>query len=75
MSTPDTSGTISITLNDEARVIPEGTTVAGLVEALGLAGAPCAAEVNRDVVSKNERSTVVLKSGDVVNLVTLVGGG
>ena len=64
-----------ITVNSEARDIPEGTTVAALIEELGLASAICAAEVNKAVVPKASRAEHTLHEGDTVEIVTLVGGG
>jgi sulfur carrier protein len=54
---------------------PDGTSVAGLVERLGLSGQACAAEVNRELVPRREQAGRVLRDGDRVELVTLVGGG
>lgn len=66
---------MTITVNGEQRQVEPGTTVADLVEQLGLAGKPCAAEVNRDLVPKREHASRALAEGDRVELVTLVGGG
>lgn len=64
-----------ITVNGESREVSEGTTVAVLIEAMGLGGSACAAEVNRDLVPKREHGARELREGDSVELVTLVGGG
>lgn len=64
-----------ILVNSEQKEVPEGCTVARLIDDLGLAAAICAAEVNRSVVPKRERAQRVLTDGDVVEIVTLVGGG
>lgn len=66
---------MQITVNSEPRDIPEGSTVADLIDHLGLASSICAAEVNRSVVPKAERDTHTLEPGDTVEIVTLVGGG
>ena len=50
-------------------------TVEGLVAIRGFRGAACAVEVNRALVPRRERDTRELKEGDVVEIVTLVGGG
>lgn len=67
--------TMTITVNGEQREIQPGTTVAGLLEQLGLEARPCAAEVNKSLVPKREHGSAVLSDGDTVELVTLVGGG
>jgi len=69
------SGVIRIVLNGEAREIPGGSSVAALRAELKLDNAPCAAEVNRVLVPVREQATTTLREGDIVELVTLVGGG
>lgn len=66
---------MKIVVNGQARELPEGTSVESLVTELGLAKAACAAEVNKKLVPKRERASVTLREGDVVEVVTLVGGG
>lgn len=64
-----------IVVNGQAREVPEGTSVETLVAELGLSKAACAAEVNKKLVAKRDRASVTLREGDVVEVVTLVGGG
>ena len=52
-----------------------GVTVAALVVEMGLGKAAVAVEVNRELVRKREHGARVLSEGDIVELVTLVGGG
>lgn len=66
---------MKLIVNGESRDLPEGTSVEALVAELGLAKAACAAEVNKKLVPKRERAGVTLRDGDVVEVVTLVGGG
>ncbi len=66
---------MSITVNGEERTLAAGTTVAELLDQLGLAGRPCAVEVNRRLVSKPQHGERALAAGDTVEIVTLVGGG
>ncbi|MBL8761438.1 MAG: sulfur carrier protein ThiS [Phycisphaerae bacterium] len=66
---------MKIVVNGESREVAEGTSVEALVAELGLAKAACAAEVNKRLVPKRERANVALREGDVVEVVTLVGGG
>lgn len=65
---------MKITVNGEAREVAEGTTVAALVTALGIAG-PVAVERNRDVVPRAEHATTKLAEGDQLEVVHFVGGG
>ena len=64
-----------VLVNGEERELAGGTTVADLIEREGLAGSPCAAEVNKALVPKRDHASTVLEEGDRVELVTLVGGG
>jgi sulfur carrier protein len=64
-----------VLVNGTEREVPEGTTVAELVKRMGLGDRACAAEVNRTLVPRREREGRELVEGDVVELVTLVGGG
>lgn len=66
---------MKIVVNGQAREVPEGTSVESLVAELGLSNAACAAEVNKKLVAKRERASVTLREGDVIEVVTLVGGG
>ena len=63
------------TVNAQPKELPEGTTVEGLIELLGLGSSICAAEVDKKIVPKRERSETVLKEGQSIEIVTLVGGG
>jgi thiamine biosynthesis protein ThiS len=67
------SGTVNIIVNGEPRKVVAGQTVAALIRELGLKA--CAAEVNRNLVPRKEQDGRALAEGDVVELVTLVGGG
>ena len=66
---------MQITLNGEAREVPEGLSVRGLVEHLGLTEGPVAVERNRAVVPRAEHDKTPLAPGDVVEIVHFVGGG
>ena len=66
---------MQITVNGDAREVPSGITVRGLVEALGLTDGPVAVERNRDVVPRAEHPSTELQPGDVVEIVHFVGGG
>ena len=63
------------TVNGQLKELPDDTTVEGLIETLGLASVICAAEVDKKIVPKRERSSCVLLEGQHVEIVTLVGGG
>jgi len=66
---------MQLTVNGDIRQFPEGLTVRGLVEALGLTEGPVAVERNREVVPRALHAETVLSDRDVVEIVHLVGGG
>ncbi len=67
--------TIGLTINGEPRRVAAGVTVRVLVESMGLGKAACAVEVNRSMVPRREHESRALADGDVVEVVSLVGGG
>ena len=66
---------MQITVNGAAHEVPEGLTVRGLVETLGLTEGPVAVERNREVVPRAEHPSTALAAGDVLEIVHFVGGG
>lgn len=63
------------TVNGQTREIPDETTIEGLIEQMGLSGSICAAEVDKEIVPRGERSSFVIREGQSIEIVTLVGGG
>jgi len=66
---------VEITVNGQARRVPECATVAALLAELDLAGKPVAVEVNRELVPRERHADHRLAPGDRLEIVTLVGGG
>ena len=66
---------IQIELNGEAKEIDDNSTVASLVAELSLPNRGLAVEVNYEVIPRSKHPDVILKSGDHIEIVTLVGGG
>ena len=66
---------MEITVNSNAVVLDDGETVRSLLERLALGGKFVAVERNRLVVPYQTYGDTVLKDGDVLEIVTLVGGG
>ena len=67
--------TMKVVVNGSEKVVASCLTVGGLVGEMGLGKQAVAVEVNRVLVPRREHELVRLKEGDVVELVTLVGGG
>ncbi len=66
---------MEIRVNGEPRDIPDGATVGALLAQLGVPRQATAVEVNRELVPRSLHETRSLAPGDVVEIVTLVGGG
>jgi sulfur carrier protein len=66
---------MEVTVNGTRREIPEGLSVRGLVEHLGLHEGPVAVEVNRAVVPRARHGEHRVAAGDVIEIVHFVGGG
>ena len=66
---------MTITLNGQSREISDGLTLAGLVRELGLKPEHVAVEVNGELISRTRHAEAILSQGDVLEVVTLVGGG
>jgi sulfur carrier protein len=66
---------MEITVNGVAQEVPDGLSVRGLVEHLGLTEGPVAVEVNREIIARASHATHALSSGDEVEVVHFVGGG
>jgi sulfur carrier protein len=66
---------MQVRLNGELREIPDGLTIAGLLEHLGIKGPRVAVEVNEAVVTKDRHGSHLLAPGDAVEIVAFVGGG
>lgn len=66
---------IRLTVNGEAKEFAQVSTVRDLILRLNLTGRAVAVEVNKQLIAKRQHDTHRLADGDVVELVTLVGGG
>lgn len=66
---------MKLTINGNERDVPDGLTVRGLIEHLGLGGGPVAVEQNREIVPRAEHAQRPVQSGDAIEIVHFVGGG
>ena len=62
-------------LNGEQKSFPELSSLAQLIEHLGMKGDRVAVELNREIVPRNEWVTTELHEGDKLEIVHFVGGG
>ena len=66
---------MDVTVNGERRALPEGMSVAAMLELLRVSPERVVVEVNLTILKRAEHSTAVLKAGDRVEIVRFVGGG
>ena len=66
---------MELMVNGEPRTLPEGTTVAQLLEQLAIQPERVVVEVNLDILKRAEHPARVLQTGDRVEIVQFVGGG
>ena len=66
---------MQVTINGQARELPEGATAGQVVSILGLQGQRLAMEVNQEILPRSEFDHHTLVEGDVVEIVRAIGGG
>ncbi len=66
---------MELSVNGEKLQLPDGVTIMALLEQYKLPPVRVAVELNRDIVPKKAYANTNLKSGDMVEIVTFVGGG
>lgn len=66
---------MNIVFNGQPRLVRPHTTVADLLVDLKLPSRQVAVEVNLDLIPREKHEVHVLREGDQVEVVTLVGGG
>ncbi len=69
------TATLSVTINGEAREVPTGLSVAGLLGHLGLNGSRVALERNLQILPRDLWSSTAVEAGDRFEIVHFVGGG
>jgi len=64
-----------ITLNGEQQGVTDGTTLAKLIDNLGLKGQRIAVEVNEELIPRSLHDQQLLAEGDAIEIVHAIGGG
>jgi thiamine biosynthesis protein ThiS len=67
--------TISVTVNGEARELPEGLSLLQLLDHFALDPRTVVVELNRGIVRRAALDQTPVRAGDSVELVHFVGGG
>ncbi len=67
--------TIQVHFNGKQLDVPSGSTIADLLELAEIRSKLVAVEVNLEIVPRELHAVTIVATGDVVEAVTLVGGG
>ena len=66
---------MTVTINGDSREIPDGLTVAGLLDHLGITPGRVAVQRNLEILSRTGWSSTNVQPGDNYEIVHFVGGG
>jgi thiamine biosynthesis protein ThiS len=66
---------LSLKVNGDQRTVAAGSSIAAMLEAMGLDPAKVAVERNMEIVPRSTLSEVAVNDGDVFEIVHFVGGG
>ena len=67
--------TVEILINGRPHAISGQASVASLLDDLGMTARVVAVEVNQELVPRSDHAERLLRPGDRLEIVTLVGGG
>jgi sulfur carrier protein len=71
----ETAEMICVKVNGEQRTVPAGSTIAAMLEGLGIDPRRVAVERNLEVVPRSMLGQVEASDGDAFEIVRFVGGG
>jgi thiamine biosynthesis protein ThiS len=66
---------MQVIVNGKPREVPEGVTVAGLLEALQIDPLRVAVQRNLEIVKREQYAQTALAPGDRVEIITFMAGG
>ena len=66
---------IEVTVNGEERSVPQGLTLAGVLELLDLDPRKVAVERNLEIAPRSQYDAIKIAAGDRLEIVQFVGGG
>ena len=71
----ETRKQVQIIVNGEEKIFREGVTIFRLLNKLNIKPQGIAVELNLEIAQKGRYSETVLKNGDRIEIVRMVGGG
>jgi sulfur carrier protein len=66
---------MNILLNNKSETLFDGLTVQKLLEDMNIKNKYFAVEINRKIIPKSVHSTHIIKDGDIIEIITAIGGG
>jgi sulfur carrier protein len=66
---------MKIRINGEEKEIGDGLNLSGLLDELEIRPGRVVVELNRTIISRQAQESILLKEGDVLEIVHFVGGG
>jgi|TARA_B110000467_G_scaffold81394_1_gene73435 sulfur carrier protein len=66
---------IEVTINGKKQACEEGLTIVKLLDSLGMTSRAIAVEINQQIQPRDTHCLVEVNDGDILEIVTLVGGG
>ena len=66
---------MQITINGEAKTLPENSTIATLIDIFAIDIRKVAIEVNLTIIPKSLYAETLLNEGDAIEIVQFIGGG
>jgi len=66
---------MQIKVNGDDKELADGATVRQLLDTLGMQGKPVAVEINKHLIPRKQHESTAINTGDVIEIVTFVGGG
>ncbi|HVT05277.1 MAG TPA: sulfur carrier protein ThiS [Thermoanaerobaculia bacterium] len=75
MTTSSEVRAVTVDVNGTSRQLPEGSTIASLLDQLALRPELVAVERNRELVRRVRFGETLLAAGDRIEIVEFVGGG
>ncbi len=75
MNLTEPANVINIMVNGQPQTLAAGSTIIELLQSIGVRTELVAVEVNLDIVPKQQHAATIIRDGDHVEVVTLVGGG
>ena len=70
-----TKTTIHLTINGKPEQVPEGENLLGYLERKNINLHRVVCELNETIVRRNDLEKTVLKEGDTLEIITMMGGG